>query len=175
MRKRLWIILLLAAGVLSVHTPAGATNHQRAVDYYNRAVRLKGSTNDPVLLLKKEQLYQRAIELWPGFPEAHNNLADVYEKEGRDETTGEEKLYLLVSARSIKAEIEGLSLKESAQRAVRAFGTRAIYIVKAPREDAPVPQAAVSHAQQDPHSIDAFLERIEGEGAWVRVVRFEHE
>jgi len=50
-----------------------------------------------------------------------------------------------------------------------------IYIVKAPREDAPVPQAAVSHAQQDPHSIDAFLERIEGEGAWVRVVRFEHE
>ena len=104
-------------------------------------------------------------DVWvPGFGKAYT----------LDETTGEEKLYLLVSARSIKAEIEGLSLKESAQRAVRAFGTRAIYIVKAPREDAPVPQAAVSHAQQDPHSIDAFLERIEGEGAWVRVVRFEH-
>ena len=93
-----------------------------------------------------------------------------------DANKGEEKLYLLVSAQSIKTELEGLSLKDQAKRAVRAFKTRAIYIVKAPRPATPVPSSALSQAsQQTSHGLDRFLERIEGEGAWVKVVRFEHE
>ena len=91
-----------------------------------------------------------------------------------DSTKGEEKLYLMVSARSIETDIEGLSLKENVQRAVRAFQTRTLY-VKAPKHDTPMATTAVSQAQHDPHRLDEFLERIEGEGAWVRVVRFAHE
>jgi len=39
--------------------------------------------NDQSDLVKKEQLYKKAIELCPTYAEAHNNLGDVYEWQGR--------------------------------------------------------------------------------------------
>ena len=82
MRRILWVFLL-AVAVALVSMPSSADNRQQALTYYNKACGLKDVLNDPVLLLKKERLYEKAIELWPGFPEAHNNLGDVYEREGR--------------------------------------------------------------------------------------------
>jgi len=40
------------------------------------------STED---LSEKERLYLEAIKLWPAFAQAHNNLGDVYEEQGRFE------------------------------------------------------------------------------------------
>ena len=36
-------------------------------------------------LREKEAFYIQALEIWPGYPEAHNNLGDVYEKQERYE------------------------------------------------------------------------------------------
>lgn len=36
-------------------------------------------------LSEKERLYLEAIKLWPAYPQAHNNLGDVYEKQQRFE------------------------------------------------------------------------------------------
>jgi outer membrane protein OmpA-like peptidoglycan-associated protein len=34
-------------------------------------------------LVEKEHCYIEALKLWPSYPEAHNNLADTYERQGR--------------------------------------------------------------------------------------------
>lgn len=55
----------------------------QAKKYANEALNLKGDVNDPLVLLKMEELYRKAAELCPGYAQAWNNLGDVYEREGR--------------------------------------------------------------------------------------------
>lgn len=89
-----------------------------------------------------------------------------------DNTRGEEKLYLLVTSWSLETEIEGLSLKEQIQGAVRALKTRTIYVVRP--SNAPE-QIQENELNQSPQKIDQLLARIEGKGGWVNVVRFWHD
>lgn len=89
-----------------------------------------------------------------------------------DETKGEEKIFLLVTSWSLEAEIEGLSLKQQVRGAARALMTRAIKVVRPTGA-----QEAVSSEElnKKPQKIEDLLERIEGRGGWVKVVRFWHE
>jgi len=80
--KRKFLVFIMAAALTMVSLLASATDQQQAIAYYNNACALKGSLNDPMFLFREEQLYKKAIELWPEFPEAHNNLGDVYERAG---------------------------------------------------------------------------------------------
>ncbi len=83
---KVWTVLLAWSVVLlSFISFATASDHQQAIAYFNKACRLQGDPNDAVVLSTKEKLYKKAIELWPEFPEAHNNLGDVYERQGRFE------------------------------------------------------------------------------------------
>lgn len=54
----------------------------KAKTYAEQAFKLNYETYN---LIKKEQLYKNAIELCPSYAEAHNNLGDVYERQGRFE------------------------------------------------------------------------------------------
>ncbi|MCX5814307.1 MAG: tetratricopeptide repeat protein [Proteobacteria bacterium] len=120
-----------------------------------------------------------------------------------DDTRGEEKLYLLVTSwplqgeieslssgqdvRGVGGRIEGVSLKEQVRGAIRSLKTRAILVVPVVESlQADTPQAespetgAPQHISEDeltqqPNRINALLERIEGEGGWVKIVQFRHE
>lgn len=48
----------------------------KAMDFYQKGVEAKE-------LSEKEAYYIRALDLWPQYPQAHNNLGDVYERQGR--------------------------------------------------------------------------------------------
>jgi outer membrane protein OmpA-like peptidoglycan-associated protein len=89
-----------------------------------------------------------------------------------DETRGEEKIFLVAASWPLESEIEGLSLKDQVKDAVMALKTRAIMVVKPTGA-----QETVSPGELDkkPQKIEALLERIEGKGGWVKVVRFKHE
>lgn len=88
-----------------------------------------------------------------------------------DDTKGEEKIYLVAASHSIESEIEGMSLKEQVRGAVRGLQTRIIKVVK------PSDAQAVSFEEikNRPQKVNNLSEKIEGEGGWVKVVRFRHE
>jgi len=53
-----------------------SANMEKARQLFEKAMDAKD-------LSEKESFYIKALELWPSYPEAHNNLGDVYEKQGR--------------------------------------------------------------------------------------------
>lgn len=55
---------------------SSAKNQEKAREFFEKGLEAKE-------LSEKESLYVKAIELWPSYPEAHNNLGDVYEKQGK--------------------------------------------------------------------------------------------
>jgi len=57
---------------------SGKTAHERARAWFQKGLEAK----DPA---EAERCYQQAIRERPGYPEAHNNLGDVYEKQGKYE------------------------------------------------------------------------------------------
>jgi len=89
-----------------------------------------------------------------------------------DDTVGEEKLSLIATSWSLTQDIEGFSDAEQIQGAVRSLKTRAIY-VKRPTEAAQT--ISVQDFNQQTERIAPLLERIEGRGAWVKMVTFRHE
>ena len=89
-----------------------------------------------------------------------------------DNTTGEEKLYLLVTSWQLETEIEDLSLKDQIKGAVNSLKTRTIYVERP--KNAPE-QISENELNKKPQKIDQLLTRIEGKGGWVNVVRFWHE
>ncbi|MBU0568368.1 OmpA family protein [bacterium] len=64
-------ILIMLFGISSL----SAQNQEKARELFRKGVRAES-------LSEKESYYIQALELWPVYPEAHNNLADVYEKQG---------------------------------------------------------------------------------------------
>lgn len=71
--------------LISTAIPTLAEDCARARKYVEKAVKLDVLQNPQMVLLKKDQLYRKAIELCPSLAEAQNNLGDVYEKQGRYE------------------------------------------------------------------------------------------
>ena len=111
-----------------------------------------------------------------------------------DDTKGEEKLYFLVTSWPLQGEmerlsskqdarggvggrIEGVSLKEQVRGAIRSLKTRAILVVQP--EGAPQKETSQHISENEltrqPDKINTLLERIEGEGGWVKMVGFRHE
>lgn len=89
-----------------------------------------------------------------------------------DDTTGEEKIYLLATSWPLESEIEGLSLKEQVRGTVRGLQTRIIKVVR----PSGAPESLSSEELNKKHQkINEFIERVEGEGGWVRWVKFRHE
>jgi len=84
MRKVVWGIFSTLFLVL-ISLPALGGDCDRAREYYEKAQKMKVSQNPTLVLIKKEQLYKKAIKLCPDYAKAHNNLGDVYEKQGRFE------------------------------------------------------------------------------------------
>jgi len=84
MRKTILGIVSLCL-LISAAIPSIAKDCSRARKYAEKAYNLKALQNPQMVLLKKEQLYHKAIELCPSLAEAQNNLGDVYEKQGRYE------------------------------------------------------------------------------------------
>ncbi len=92
-----------------------------------------------------------------------------------DDTKGEEKIYLLTTSWQLKTEIEEISLKEQVRGAIKSLKTRSTRIIKV----VPVSQAVETIPEEElktkRQKIDSLVERVEGEGGWVKVVRFGHE
>jgi outer membrane protein OmpA-like peptidoglycan-associated protein len=89
-----------------------------------------------------------------------------------DGKTGEETLYLIVTSWPLKAEIEGLTLKDVVVSAARGLKTRIIKVVQPPLASQPISEEDL---KQKPNSINSLLQRVEGKGGWVKVVKFWHE
>ncbi|MBM3285091.1 MAG: tetratricopeptide repeat protein [Candidatus Aminicenantes bacterium] len=82
------IISAVFPTILFFSPPSGAPASQedlceKARAYARQALELK--ENSIELLLKKEDLYRKAVDLCPSFAQAHNNLGDVFEKQERFE------------------------------------------------------------------------------------------
>ncbi|MBM4273474.1 MAG: tetratricopeptide repeat protein [Deltaproteobacteria bacterium] len=74
-------LTLLVLGVaLGLASPLAAADCDQARNLFRQALDLDFGVEN---ILKKEQLYRRAVELCPTYVEAHNNLGDVYEHQGR--------------------------------------------------------------------------------------------
>jgi len=94
-----------------------------------------------------------------------------------DDTRGQEKLYLVVTSWSVE-EFEGKTLEEKVYDTVRSLKSRTIYIVKAsskPEAQAVSEEIFQNSNSQNSNTFNTLLERIEGEGGWVRIVEFKHE
>jgi|GEM_PF-1075277 len=90
-----------------------------------------------------------------------------------DETKGEERIYLLATSSPLDSLIEGQNMENTIKIAVRSFqaqsiSTRAIKVVR-PKN---LPQ---NITPQEVERLSNMIEQIEGEGGWVRIVRFRHE
>ena len=72
----------------------------------------------------------------------------------------------------VDTEIEGLSLKDQVTDTVRGLQTRSIYVVKPQR---PPEDITAEELNEKPERLNSLLERIEGEGGWVRIIKFNHE
>lgn len=55
-------------------------NCKKAEAYFQQASGLPEGLSS---LIQKEQIYRKAVELCPSYAEAHNNLGDIYERQGR--------------------------------------------------------------------------------------------
>lgn len=91
-----------------------------------------------------------------------------------DNTKGTESLYLIATTWQLRPDIEGLSLKQVVQDAARTLKTRSIKVI--PKEPTGAQEAIFSNqVTQNPTRINALIETVEGQGGWVRTVRFLHE
>jgi hypothetical protein len=89
-----------------------------------------------------------------------------------DDTKGEEKIYLLATSWSLESAIEGLSLKDQVRSAIKGLQTRIIKVVR-PTDAS---QAITSEELKErPQRVEGLLERVEGEGGWVKVIKFWHD
>ena len=79
-----------------------------------------------------------------------------------DYTKGEERIYLLATSSPVDSLVEGLSREEQVKRAIEAYSPRTIAVKASPQ-------------YANSQNIDQLLSRVEGEGGWVRMVRFWHE
>lgn len=89
-----------------------------------------------------------------------------------DDTKGHERIYLVTTSQSIESKMEWLSLKEQVRGAISSLQTR---IIKVVRPSGAVEAVSSDELYKTPQKINAIIERVEGEGGWVRVVRFGHE
>lgn len=89
-----------------------------------------------------------------------------------DETKGEEKLYLIATSWPLESAIDDLSLQEQVRGAIRSLTTRTIKVVRPSNAPQPVSAAELN---KKPQRIESLLERVEGEGGWVKVLKFLHE
>jgi outer membrane protein OmpA-like peptidoglycan-associated protein len=115
------------------------------------------------------------------FPDKDNNAFIVKDNDywlpekGKDfimdKSTGEGTIYFIVSARELKPEIEGLSLTEQVTESLHALKTIAIRITK----NSSLEQISVNQLAKEPKKIEELMERVEGEGGWVRGIRLSNE
>ncbi len=70
--------LILLADVFML--PAYGDDCNKAKEIFGKAVKMR---QDTAGLIQNEQLFIKAIDLCPSYVEAHNNLGDVYEKQGK--------------------------------------------------------------------------------------------
>ena len=84
------VLLVVAAFLVGLWSSAARAGEDcdSARVYFKQAVQMSHPANDVQALMAKEQLYRQAITVCPGYAEAHNNLADVYEHLGRYADTG---------------------------------------------------------------------------------------
>jgi len=87
-----------------------------------------------------------------------------------DETKGKETLYLVATSWPIKAEIDGLTLREAVKNGAKGLQTRIIKVVARPNAPESIPTKTPNVPK-----MDSLLVRVEGEGGWVRIVKFENE
>jgi outer membrane protein OmpA-like peptidoglycan-associated protein len=83
--KKIILQTLLIFLICLLSIPSSARDCGKAEQYFQKAVQLKDPQNPQLALIKKEQLYKKAISLCPSLAEAQNNLGDVYEKQGKYE------------------------------------------------------------------------------------------
>jgi len=89
-----------------------------------------------------------------------------------DETTGEETLYLIASSFAIDFWKDNLIEPKKMENAVKSIETRSIRVVKSLNY---VESVSSSELEKNPAKINDIIERVEGEGAWVKVLKFKHE
>jgi outer membrane protein OmpA-like peptidoglycan-associated protein len=78
-------IILLALSVVAVSSPVSGEDCNKAEEYVTQATN-PGNVQNPILiLLEKEGLLKKAVTFCPSNAKAHNNLGDIYEKQGRFE------------------------------------------------------------------------------------------
>lgn len=96
-----------------------------------------------------------------------------------DDTKGKEKIHIVVTSWSLKSQIEGFSLEEQVCRAIRGLGTRYIKVVKPPTPPEEIIISFEQGAEQQQvlmyQRISSLLEKIEGDGGWVKTINFWHE
>jgi len=135
-------------------------------DCYTYLLQEDASGRIDLLFPKKEgndAYVKKDADYWvPGFGRAYT----------LDETLGEEKLYLVVTSWPLKSEIEGLTLKEQVRGAVKSLQTR---IIKVVRPIEAYQQISEAELNNKPQKINKLLERVEGQGGWVKAVRFRHD
>ena len=93
-------------------------------------------------------------------------------KKPEENEVKEEKKEPKAEVKAEAKEEKKLSLKEQVRGTIKSLKTRAIYVVKV--------SGAPDHIHEDelnkkPEKIDQLLTRIEGQGGWVKVVRFWHD
>lgn len=87
-------VIIISASLLSIlllRSPSTGADcdRERARTYFQQALALEF---DGLRLITKEHLYKKAIALCATYAEAHNNLGDVYERQGRfEEAEGQYK------------------------------------------------------------------------------------
>jgi hypothetical protein len=90
-----------------------------------------------------------------------------------DNIKGEEKIYILATSWSLESAIEGLSLKDQVRSAIKGLQTRVIKVV--PPSYSGAETISSEELNKKPQKLEALLERVEGEGGWVRLIKFWHE
>lgn len=89
-----------------------------------------------------------------------------------DEVVGVEKLYLLVTSWPLTKEIEELPLENHFKKVIGTLQHRAIKVTKSSNPEE-ILQEEEFYSQ--PSRIESLLERIEGDGGWVKIIKFFHE
>ncbi len=89
-----------------------------------------------------------------------------------DEIKGMEKIYLLATSSPLESLTEGVRMEEVVKIATRGLQTKSIktriIVIKPKKTPEYIPSQEVDR-------ISNLIERVEGEGGWVRVIKFNHE
>ena len=88
-----------------------------------------------------------------------------------DHNTGNERIYLVATSQSIESDMGGLSLEQQVKGAIDGLMTRMIKVVGPADAQAVQATDLKSNAQK----INDIIQRIQGQGGWVKVVEFRHE